>query len=185
MEKKQKDPGWLRYRVFLAVCIICALAGSVFSVYRKYRVYRMTYRDIRSVLSVFGGEQEEETGYEYVDKETGNKINKESPVHYYNCTPGQEAAINAGYNTYPVNIRFIPEYVNGTLLPDGSQEKYVPRYTYEADGKSWSRDYPYSYKDRQPGKEYTANLSEDVSFTYTAQYVNGYVYPDGSQEELH
>ena len=168
----------MRYRFMMAVCILCMIAGSAFTVYRKYRVYSMTLRDIQGL---FG----EEEAYVYEDEESGKTVKRQEPIRYFNCKPGEETLVDAGYASCPVRVRFKALYTNGILYPDGRQEEYDPPYAYRCGDACWYRDYPYCYKDREPGKQYKAVLSEDVSFDYAAEYANGYVYPDGSQEELH
>ena len=167
----------MKYKILMAVCILCMIAGSAFNLYRKYRVYNMTLRDIRGLF--------EEEPYVYEDVQTGKKVERQEPVRFFNCRPGEEALVDAGYASCPVRVRFRAQYTNGTLYPDGSQEEYDPPYVYRSGDACWYRDYPYRYRDREPGKQYRAVLSERVSIEYTAEYADGYLYPDGSQEELH
>jgi hypothetical protein len=187
--------------ILILVCgIFFSILTAVLTGFRKYRFYVFTKKTVEDIYEMMQPEKdtaEENTGaeqewYVYTDPD-GNTVSRKEVYYYLNLPVGEEVKCDVGFKNKPCYMVFIPEYENGYLYPDGTQEAYPEDalfiYMDDETGERWAQLKPASYKNRKPGDEIEISLpnwdSPAVTFSVTAEYENGLVYPDGTQEEAY
>lgn len=187
--------------ILVLVCgIVFSILTAVLTGFRKYRFYVFTKKTIEDVYEMMQPEKdaaEENTGaeqewYVYTDPD-GNTVSRKEVYYYLNLPVGEEVKCDVGFQNKPCYMVFIPEYENGYLYPDGTQEAYPEDglfiYVDDETGERWAQLKPASYKNRKMGDKIEIRLpnwdNPAVTFSITAEYENGLVYPDGTQEEAY
>ena len=118
------------------------------------------------------------------------EITRKEPIEYLNADIGKEIKIDAGYVPQSCIVSVIPEYENGLIYGDGTQEPYneeLVTYIDPDNGLKWYTKSVYHYKGCNPGEEITITPKygnpKEVKIRFVPEYSEGLIYPDGSQEK--
>ena len=142
--------------------------------------------------STAAGESAQPEVYVYVSGDGSVSVRRKELWYYMNRIPGEKISCDVGFSDAAVVVSFVPEYVNGYLYPDGTQEEMpvsgLYAYTDTETGEIWYSKKPYHYKGLGVGRDYELSPNGNprgVTLRFTAEYESGFLYPDGTQEETY